>query len=60
MKAIITGVNGQDGSYMADLLLSKGYNVLGLIKDSQSNSISISSLLNNKKFTIKLVLPIPC
>ena len=55
MKAIITGVNGQDGSYMADLLLSKGYNVLGLIKDSQSNSISISSLLNNKKFTIKCV-----
>jgi GDPmannose 4,6-dehydratase len=29
-KAIITGVTGQDGSYLAELLLSKGYKVLGL------------------------------
>tara|TARA_R110002060_G_scaffold69617_2_gene78220 strand:+ start:449 stop:1420 length:972 start_codon:yes stop_codon:yes gene_type:complete len=29
-RAIITGVTGQDGSYLAELLLSKGYNVLGL------------------------------
>lgn len=28
--AIITGVNGQDGSYLADLLISKGYYVIGL------------------------------
>ena len=28
--AIITGVNGQDGSYLAELLLSKGYRVIGL------------------------------
>ena len=28
--AIITGVNGQDGSYLADLLISKGYFVVGL------------------------------
>lgn len=28
--AIISGVNGQDGSYLADLLLSKGYRVIGL------------------------------
>jgi len=31
MRALITGVTGQDGSYMAELLLSKGYEVFGLI-----------------------------
>ena len=33
-KAIITGVNGQDGSYLAELLLSKGYEVHGLRRRS--------------------------
>ena len=27
-KALITGINGQDGSYLSELLLSKGYNVI--------------------------------
>lgn len=31
-KALITGINGQDGSYLAELLLSKGYKVYGLIR----------------------------
>jgi GDPmannose 4,6-dehydratase len=31
-KAIITGITGQDGSYLAELLLSKGYEVHGLIR----------------------------
>jgi len=31
-KALITGITGQDGSYMAELLLSKGYEVHGLIR----------------------------
>jgi GDPmannose 4,6-dehydratase len=30
-KALITGITGQDGSYLAELLLSKGYEVHGLI-----------------------------
>jgi GDPmannose 4,6-dehydratase len=34
--AFITGVNGQDGSYLAELLLSKGYEVHGLIRRSSS------------------------
>jgi len=34
--ALITGVNGQDGSYLAELLLSKGYEVHGLIRRSSS------------------------
>lgn len=33
-KALITGVNGQDGSYLAELLLKKGYEVHGLIRRS--------------------------
>jgi GDPmannose 4,6-dehydratase len=35
-KAIITGVNGQDGSYLAELLLDKGYEVHGTIRRSSS------------------------
>ena len=30
--ALITGITGQDGSYLAELLLSKGYNVHGIIR----------------------------
>src|SRR5207248_8953836 len=31
-KALITGITGQDGSYLADVLLSKGYEVHGLVR----------------------------
>ena len=31
-KAFITGITGQDGSYLAELLLAKGYEVHGLIR----------------------------
>ena len=32
MKALITGINGQDGSYLAEFLLEKGYEVYGILK----------------------------
>ena len=35
-KALITGITGQDGSYLADLLLGKGYEVHGLVRRSSS------------------------
>ncbi|MCX6779880.1 MAG: GDP-mannose 4,6-dehydratase [Candidatus Magasanikbacteria bacterium] len=35
-KALITGITGQDGSYLADLLLEKGYQVHGIIRRSSS------------------------
>jgi GDPmannose 4,6-dehydratase len=35
-KALITGITGQDGSYLAELLLKKGYEVFGLIRRSSS------------------------
>ncbi len=36
MKALITGITGQDGSYLAELLLAKGYEVYGIIRRSSS------------------------
>jgi GDPmannose 4,6-dehydratase len=45
--ALISGINGQDGSYLAELLLSKGYEVHGLIRrTSQPLHENISHLLN--------------
>jgi GDPmannose 4,6-dehydratase len=32
MKALITGINGQDGSYLAEFLIQKGYQVMGTLK----------------------------
>jgi GDPmannose 4,6-dehydratase len=39
-KALITGVTGQDGSYLADLLLEKGYEVHGLIRRTSTSDLS--------------------
>ncbi|MDQ4149622.1 MAG: GDP-mannose 4,6-dehydratase [Actinomycetota bacterium] len=39
-KALITGVTGQDGSYLAELLLSKGYEVHGVVRRSSSFNTS--------------------
>jgi len=45
--ALITGVTGQDGSYLAELLLSKGYDVCGVVRRSSSvNTSRIDSLLH--------------
>ena len=35
-KALITGITGQDGSYLAELLLAKGYAVHGIIRRASS------------------------
>src|SRR5438034_10868971 len=35
-SALITGVTGQDGSYLADLLLEKGYDVHGMVRRSST------------------------
>ena len=34
--ALVTGITGQDGSYLAELLLSKGYDVHGIMRRSSS------------------------
>ncbi|HWT03125.1 MAG TPA: GDP-mannose 4,6-dehydratase [Pyrinomonadaceae bacterium] len=36
MRALITGITGQDGSYLAELLLEKGYEVFGLVRRASS------------------------
>ncbi len=36
--ALITGVNGQDGSYLAEFLLSKGYEVIGMVRRSSTET----------------------
>ena len=35
-KALVTGITGQDGSYLAQLLLAKGYEVHGIVRRSSS------------------------
>ena len=48
-KALITGITGQDGSYLAELLLEKGYEVHGIIRRSSSfNTGRIDHLINDK------------
>jgi GDPmannose 4,6-dehydratase len=37
-KALITGITGQDGSYLAELLLSKGYEVVGVVRRTSHDS----------------------
>jgi GDPmannose 4,6-dehydratase len=38
MKALITGITGQDGSYLAELLLRKGYEVYGMVRRSSTDT----------------------
>ena len=49
-KALITGITGQDGAYLSDLLLGKGYRVVGLIrKDAEENFFGLEYLkIKNK------------
>jgi len=51
-KALITGVTGQDGSYLAELLLSKGYEVHGVIRRASApNTSRIDHLLANPEIS---------
>jgi len=53
-RALITGITGQDGSYLAELLLEKGYSVIGLKRrTSTDNTQRVSHLLENPKFQIQ-------
>ena len=49
--ALITGVTGQDGSYLTEFLLKKGYKVHGLVRKSSSfNTKRIDHIIENKKY----------
>ena len=57
MKAFITGVSGQDGAYLAELLLSKGYEVHGTVRRSSSiNTVRIDDLISQFSSDEKFVL----
>jgi len=50
-KALITGITGQDGSYLAEILLEKGYEVHGIIRRSSSfNTGRIDHIINDEKY----------
>ncbi len=52
-KALITGINGQDGSYLAELLLEKGYEVHGIVRRiSISNTSRIDHLLEKGEIVL--------
>ena len=47
-KALITGITGQDGSYLAEFLIKKGYEVHGVIRRvSVENTSRIDHLIKN-------------
>lgn len=52
MRALITGITGQDGSYLADLLLEKGYEVYGMVRRSSTENFE---RIDHIKDRIKLV-----
>src|SRR3989338_10109231 len=50
-RALITGITGQDGSYLAEFLLEKGYNVYGIQRKSSSfNTKRINHIYNHPRF----------
>ena len=49
--ALITGITGQDGSYLAELLLSKGYNVIGVKGNETKRRIVVTAHIDTKKGT---------
>jgi GDPmannose 4,6-dehydratase len=55
-KALITGINGQDGSYLAELLVNKGYEVWGTVKRnsvSETQSSRINNLRDENKINLE-------
>ena len=53
-KALISGITGQDGSYLAEILLKKGYEVHGIIRRSSSfNTGRIDHLMGDKEIMNK-------
>ena len=56
-KALITGITGQDGSYLTELLLEKGYEVHGIIRrQSSQNTERIDHILNDSAFDKRVFL----
>ncbi|PSL33780.1 GDP-mannose 4,6-dehydratase [Dyadobacter jiangsuensis] len=52
--AIITGISGQDGAYLAQLLLSKGYKVVGVVRDLNRKLTGLEYLGIHNQVTLEL------
>jgi GDPmannose 4,6-dehydratase len=52
-KALITGITGQDGSYLVELLLEKGYQVWGIIRRSSSFNTKRIDHLSKTRMNIR-------
>jgi GDPmannose 4,6-dehydratase len=52
MRALVCGVGGQDGAYLAQLLLSKGYEVWGTSRDAQATTFNNLALLGIKDHVV--------
>lgn len=51
---LVTGAGGQDGSYLTQLLLDKGYDVWGIVRNSSIPNIDkIKHLINNPNFNVR-------
>ena len=56
-KAFITGISGQDGSYLAELLLEKGYEVWGMLRrhsvpENQTSRLNDIGLFSNRNMNL--------
>jgi GDPmannose 4,6-dehydratase len=47
-RALITGITGQDGSYLADLLLEKGYEVHGMVRRASTEKFDRLEHIRNQ------------
>jgi len=48
MRALITGITGQDGSYLADFLLEKGYEVIGMVRRNSTENFERINHIRDK------------
>ena len=51
-KALITGITGQDGSYLAETLLDKGYEVIGMVRRTSVINLDRLRNIQNKIISI--------
>ncbi len=47
-RALITGITGQDGSYLAEFLLEKGYHVYGMVRRSSTEALERNAHLRDR------------
>lgn len=54
LTAVITGVSGQDGSYLSEYLISLGYKVIGITRRSSTNNLlnNLKDIIDNKNFKL--------